>query len=204
VDKLKPGPKKQTKAPKTKADGTTDKRSNGRKNKLVLESFTVKQRQSLWSKHVINHEGPRKYRLKKNKTCSSCWIWLGGQMGGYGNIVRGHATAGVKVHQLAAWVRFNELPTNATVVSHRCHRKLCINPHHLVLETRGENNARIGCLAYYYEESTETYTRVCHHEPHCLRTDKDNRNGFELEEVDYVDMMQDDSSEDYETIFPPE
>ena len=48
-------------------------------------------------------------------------------------------------------------------VSHLCHRKRCVNPRHLTLETALQNKGRIGCMP-------GGGTAICAHKPKCIKT----------------------------------
>lgn len=70
-----------------------------------------------------------------------CWIWLGGQTaGGYGAITR--RVAGKTKHHTAQryfWLLYRGEPGKSLEVSHECHRRLCVNPYHMRLDTKQGN-----------------------------------------------------------------
>lgn len=52
-------------------------------------------------------------------------------------------------------------------VSHRCGNSLCCRPSHLTAESRDVNLSRRTCAGIIYETISQTYFRLCRHEPIC-------------------------------------
>ena len=71
---------------------------------------------------------------------SSCWVWTGKTVGGYGrlNVWRDGRLLGIKAHRAMLeeyhdiWFPFDE-------AGHLCFNTLCINPNHLEVQTKVHN-----------------------------------------------------------------
>lgn len=71
---------------------------------------------------------------------TGCWLWTGAQQSeGYGSIGDG-AGSSMLTHRLA-WELWRG-PLGDLTVDHRCQRRLCLNPDHLVAVSREVNCAR--------------------------------------------------------------
>lgn len=91
----------------------------------VIPELTEKQRERFFSKVYREDD-------------EQCWLWLGGlNNGGYG--VMGIKRKIHLVHRLSYAMHNGKVPDGKCVL-HTCHTKECVNPHHLVVGTRVENN----------------------------------------------------------------
>ena len=77
----------------------------------------------------------------------------GGGRDGYGILSIGWQAEGSKVehvHRVALLVKMrltrSQFPDAGLEVSHLCHKKLCINPMHLTIESHATNQERIHCV----------------------------------------------------------
>lgn len=150
-----------------------DRRSLGRENKIVLSSFGKEELAEIWKRSCS------KIYYKDNSQepafFDKCWLWTGSTQNGYPCISQGHAKSKLKVHMLACYIRTGgRLPKSNEVVSHLCHRKLCINPNHVIIETITQNNKRKSCLRAFKDPDTDKVWNLCYHTPQCLRRDTEN------------------------------
>jgi hypothetical protein len=78
---------------------------------------------------------------------SGCWLWLGTVgTAGYGGFVAKSYNETL-AHRFAYKAFVGPIPEDMTV-DHRCNVKICVNPDHMRLMTRGQNTSR------YYDEMT--------------------------------------------------
>lgn len=83
--------------------------------------------------------GPTRIFNRITKSRRGCWLYTGGiSASGYGIVSVNNKS--VAVHRLSYELRVAPIPRGLCVL-HRCDVKHCINPKHLFLGTRGDNNA---------------------------------------------------------------
>lgn len=153
-----------------------DRRRLGRKNRIVLTEYSNESLLNIWTLQS------RQITLQHNKDqlpiqVDDCWIYQGSQQNGYPALSCGHAKSKIKLHIVAAWIRFDQIPSSCQVVSHLCHQKLCINPNHLTIESIVNNNARKGCLCRTILPDCQVWN-LCYHRPPCIMPDRSTVGSF--------------------------
>lgn len=72
---------------------------------------------------------------------SGCHIWHGPLKAGYGRLVCQNRTGYAQYAHRIAWeVKHGPIP-DGMILRHRCNVRRCVNPDHLALGTRADNNA---------------------------------------------------------------
>jgi hypothetical protein len=147
-----------------------DRRALGRKNEVVFSDWDEEKIQSFWDQHKdFIREQPN---TTEPEPMDPCHIWTGSYQNGYPAVSQGHAKSKIKMHIISAYVTSKRVPASGEVVSHLCHRKGCINGHHLVIESIASNNARKGCLCALRTRDHDIWN-LCPHTPPCRRADTD-------------------------------
>jgi hypothetical protein len=95
----------------------------------------------------VSRTGPKPIPLevrfwpKVNKT-ETCWLWTAGRTpAGYGSFFAREPKRIEYAHRIAWQLVNGPLPSDL-VIDHLCRVRHCVNPEHMELVTRGENNRR--------------------------------------------------------------
>ena len=91
-------------------------------------------------------------------------------LAGYPILHTTHRGPKIPLHSLALYIRTGKTPhrLQRETASHLCHRKTCIKPSHLIIESIGANGKRNGCLAYRFCKYDRRCINACGHTPRCL------------------------------------
>jgi hypothetical protein len=101
----------------------------------------------------VNWKKVNKKRFwSKVKKTKGCWLWTAGlfPVHGYGQFhVGGYPT---QAHRVSWFLRTGKPPVDICVL-HTCDNRICVNPKHLFLGTRGDNNRdTVSKLRHVYGE----------------------------------------------------
>lgn len=151
-----------------------DKRSLGRKNPIVFSAWSSDEINEFWEKHITNESTIRQSNQTSYSPFEDCIMWNKSFQNGYPAVSMGHAKSKIKMHIMSAYRKHRAFPKQNEVISHLCHRKACINPDHLVIESINLNNRRIGCVCIAQVPTTKYAVNVCPHIPRCLTRDTAN------------------------------
>lgn len=90
---------------------------------------------------------------------SGCWTWRGALNGhGYGQLAVGAARP--EIASRAAYMAWVGPLADGAVVCHRCDNPPCINPAHLFIGTRGDNNQDMAAKGRHAHGARAPYARL--------------------------------------------
>lgn len=134
---------------------------------------------SLWGTYKSNYHSVPLKGPHAGLAPEPCWIWKGGKadggmagatnQNGYGVIILGRNKSRISIHVLSHYIATGEVPQLSAPkldISHRCHKKKCFNPTHLIREGVAVNCSRDYCLCVR-KIGTEL-VQLCPHQPACL------------------------------------
>ena len=103
---------------------------------------------------------PARLASKIVEVDSGCWLWTGARTsGGYGSVRMGHRS--MRAHR-AVWELAVAAVPPGLVLHHRCGRKLCVNPAHLVpvdpaAHLRGHNLKDVCANGHPYDRANTVW-----------------------------------------------
>jgi len=182
VDTPKPVPETPSVSDEKKVAATKRGRPPGSQAKNVLQELIdtdPDKIKNLWGTYKTNYHSVPLKNLHGGLAPDPCWIWKGGKadggltgatnQNGYGVVILGRNKSRLPIHVLSHYMATKEVPQLSTPkldISHRCHKKKCFNPAHLVREEVAVNCSRDYCLCVR-KIGTEFF-QLCPHKPLCL------------------------------------
>jgi hypothetical protein len=149
----------------TQARGTTARRANPTPaaERISLHEVTRMYQSRKAASTVEDNGYPKEEFL-------NCWIDTGLHQNGYPTYSYSHTAANIQVSHLALRAVKGICPSRSCreTASHLCHRKSCIRPEHIIIETVGSNGRRNGCLAFVACDHCGERINACGHWPRCL------------------------------------
>ena len=114
---------------------------------------------------IMNKNTLKRFWSKVHKT-NNCWIWTGSKRNkGYGafmwtgedgEIIQGRA------HRFSYEIMFGKIPKGLCVL-HKCDNPACVNPNHLFLGTKADNNNDMRIKGRAVSGSHKTPVDLCHY-----------------------------------------
>jgi hypothetical protein len=106
------------------------------KGDRLVRRATTSTEERFWSK--VNKSGPMPLH---GDVPGCCWQWIGGTVcRGYGQFQAGNMRR-TAAHRYA-WENLRSPIPGRLTIDHLCRNKLCVNPDHMEVVTRGENTLR--------------------------------------------------------------
>lgn len=104
----------------------------------------------------------------KVKKADGCWLWTGAgsRKGEHGRIGIGGRSEGIALAHRLSWELHHGPVPDGFCVCHRCDNPPCVNPAHLFLGTKGDNNRDMYAKGRAYAQS---HGRNPLAKTHCLR-----------------------------------
>ena len=93
-----------------------------------------------WKRITMRRSTVERFTAFISKSSSGCWLWNGSLItGGYGRFYDSDHRAIMRAHRWSYLHSKGAIPKDREI-NHLCHVRACVNPDHLELVTRSQNN----------------------------------------------------------------
>jgi hypothetical protein len=100
-------------------------------------------------------------KVQKEPDSNGCWLWIGAKdVYGYGYLGATRRKSAKKAHRLSYEIHYGEGTSKGLCVLHRCDNPPCVNPSHLFLGTRSDNNKDKQAKGRDYDKRGENNPRA--------------------------------------------